>query len=248
MKQFRRCYCNVLFFKKSRKYNEELLESYSGRILGATTFRLSTEISLIDSTAPYKTNIFIKKCFEIYSAIFEYDPMLGENMLGYEDVLVRITKLLDQIDKMDFEDSVIDVYSVLLKKSRNFTDSMAMLVGYFPVIFEKNHYNIEIFFDFIINAISFGEKNLTYDHEESLHIISVILARSLDYFTQGEATPHLAYQQLCKSCFLIQILVQKLNKSEIAKDIPLIVDSTIRLYNKMKMNELEGKGIGYSPK
>lgn len=199
-------------------------------------------------TLAYKTNITIKKCFEVIGTIIHYDPMVAENMLSYEDALNSLVVFLDSIDKIDFEDSIIEVYSVLVERSKNFTKSMAGLVEYFPRILAKNEFNVEVVFDFLLYSFQWGGTALTYDHEKTLRLAIDILLRCLENFIQSTATPGLAYEQFAKTCFLIQFFIQKFSQNEIESDVEKIGNATCKIYYHMKIHENNGKGIGYSPK
>ena len=86
-----------------------------------------------------KTNLQITKCFELIKTILNLPGVLEEFFSSIEGCIEDLLGYLDHLDKIDFEELILDVMVLIIKSVPIMINSYKRLQTFFAPIFQKNN-------------------------------------------------------------------------------------------------------------
>lgn len=167
--------------------------------------------------------------------IVQNDPTASGNSLIYQRALIPLVESFGKASLPGYEEQVIEIQTILLKKSKRLTRCSMELIKRLPEALAKwdNERQMSLLFPFVIFCFKFGPVSHSFEFDQSIHVLNGLIIKSLEYFRHSIRSS----EALTKTCLLIQLFIQNFRSPAFLEDIQGMMCSSVRIYEVSKDQE-----------
>lgn len=109
----------------------------------------------------------------IFKEIAQNEHFVPEYQNEIENLLIKLIEQLNQIKPNSFYDSLMEVFSVTIKKSKGLSAQGILLIGHLKAIFEAKKQKIDDLFEFMNLSLIYGSEVFRHDLQKLEIIIQI---------------------------------------------------------------------------